>query len=96
MTTTATTDDVTMLLAWVVERLRVDYAPQQIILFGSYAYGTPHDDSDIDLMIIKETRDRFLDRWVDVQRILSHSQRYVFLETLNHDAAGSDVALGAS
>lgn len=82
MTTTATTDDVATLLAWIVERLRVDYAPQKIILFGSYAYGTPHDDSDVDLLIIKETKDRFLDRWVDVQRILSNSRRYVPLETL--------------
>ena len=27
--------------------------PEKIILFGSYAYGEPNDDSDIDLMIIK-------------------------------------------
>lgn len=26
--------------------------PQKIILFGSYAYGTPHEDSDIDLLVI--------------------------------------------
>jgi len=82
MTTTATTDDVATLLAWIVERLRVDYAPQKIILFGSYAYGTPQHDSDIDLLIIKETADRVLDRWIDVQRILSDPRRYVPLETL--------------
>ncbi len=26
--------------------------PQKIILFGSYAYGQPHEDSDIDLLVI--------------------------------------------
>lgn len=38
------------------------YDIEKIILFGSYAYGTPNKDSDIDLLIIKdipenETRD---------------------------------------
>lgn len=27
--------------------------PQKIILFGSYAYGKPNEDSDIDLLIMK-------------------------------------------
>jgi predicted nucleotidyltransferase len=26
--------------------------PQQIILFGSYAYGQPNEDSDVDLLIV--------------------------------------------
>jgi predicted nucleotidyltransferase len=82
MTTTAITDDVTTLLAWIVERLRVDYAPQKIILFGSYAYGTPRHDSDIDLLIIKETGDRFLDRWVRVRYVLSDPKRTIPLEPL--------------
>ena len=38
------------------------YGIEKIILFGSYAYGTPTKDSDIDLLVIKnipenETRD---------------------------------------
>jgi len=32
--------------------------PQKVILFGSYAYGTPGSDSDIDLYIV--TRDKFI------------------------------------
>ena len=28
------------------------FQPDKIILFGSYAYGTPHDDSDVDLLVI--------------------------------------------
>jgi predicted nucleotidyltransferase len=27
--------------------------PQKVLLFGSYAYGTPNENSDIDLLIIK-------------------------------------------
>src|SRR5258707_806370 len=29
-----------------------EFRPQKIILFGSYAYGKPMDDSDVDLLII--------------------------------------------
>jgi predicted nucleotidyltransferase len=32
----------------VAERFR----PEKIILFGSYAYGTPHADSDVDILVI--------------------------------------------
>jgi len=36
-------------------RVLVDqFAPRQVILFGSYAYGTPTTDSDVDLLIVKD------------------------------------------
>ena len=38
----------------VVQRIVEGYAPDRIILFGSYAYGVPHENSDLDLLIIKE------------------------------------------
>ena len=28
------------------------FDPDKIILFGSYAYGTPHEDSDVDILVI--------------------------------------------
>ena len=31
-----------------------EFAPLQIILFGSYAYGTPSDDSDVDLLVVMD------------------------------------------
>jgi predicted nucleotidyltransferase len=31
----------------VVEQIAVLYQPQKIILFGSYAYGTPRSESDV-------------------------------------------------
>jgi len=66
----------------LVERLVAEYAPQKVILFGSYAYGNPRSDSDIDLLVIKETPDRFIDRWVTVRRILSDPERKLPLEVL--------------
>jgi predicted nucleotidyltransferase len=35
-----------------------EFQPDKIILFGSYAYGTPHEDSDVDLLIVMPTRDK--------------------------------------
>ena len=29
------------------------FDPEKVILFGSYAYGTPSNDSDIDLFVVK-------------------------------------------
>jgi len=66
----------------VVEKLSTRYAPQKVILFGSYAYGNPRPDSDIDLLVIKETSERFIDRWVTVRRLLSDRKRTVSLEIL--------------
>lgn len=39
----------------VAEKIAKEYDPEKIILFGSYAWGKPHKDSDIDLFIVKET-----------------------------------------
>jgi predicted nucleotidyltransferase len=37
----------------IVERLK-PLNPDKIILFGSYAYGTPTEESDVDLFLIKD------------------------------------------
>ncbi len=47
----------------IAERFR----PDKIILFGSYAYGQPHEDSDVDLLVIMPARNEldqsFKIRW---------------------------------
>ena len=37
----------------IVEELK-KASPEKIILFGSYAYGVPDEESDIDLLVIKD------------------------------------------
>jgi uncharacterized protein len=32
------------------------FEPEKIILFGSYAYGVPHEDSDVDLLVVMPTQ----------------------------------------
>jgi predicted nucleotidyltransferase len=66
----------------MVGKLRDDYAPRQIILFGSYARGNPRADSDVDLLVIKDTSERFLDRLTTVRRILSDAHRTTPIEVL--------------
>jgi len=39
----------------IVTRIVDAVDPVSIILFGSYAYGTPHKESDVDLLVILET-----------------------------------------
>jgi predicted nucleotidyltransferase len=34
------------------------FQPDKIILFGSYAYGTPTPDSDVDLLVVMPTRNQ--------------------------------------
>ena len=38
-------------LKLLVER----FDPDQVVLFGSYAYGNPTKDSDVDLLVVKKT-----------------------------------------
>ncbi len=46
------------------------YEPEKVILFGSYASGKQHKDSDIDLIIIKNTKKPFHDRLIEVRRLI--------------------------
>ncbi len=40
------------LLETAVERLKAEFQPDEIYLFGSHAWGTPTEDSDVDLMVV--------------------------------------------
>jgi len=42
------------------------FHPDKIILFGSHAYGTPHADSDVDILVIMTARNQ-LDQAVKIE-----------------------------
>lgn len=44
--------DITKMLKIITGRLIQAYHREKMILFGSYAYGEPNEDSDIDILII--------------------------------------------
>jgi predicted nucleotidyltransferase len=63
-----TTDEKT--LHKIVRRMARALRPEKIILFGSYAYGTPSPDSDVDLLVIMETSAPPAERYLTVSRLL--------------------------
>ena len=42
-------------IAEITERLVANAKPEKTVLFGSYARGTPREDSDLDLLIVKDS-----------------------------------------
>lgn len=53
-----------------VRRIVEALHPQRIILFGSYAYGNPTPDSDVDLLVVLNTRKPHKERSWAVSRLL--------------------------
>ncbi len=45
------------LIQTATQRLVAEFQPEQIWLFGSHAWGTPDEDSDVDLMVIVPSSD---------------------------------------
>lgn len=39
----------------LIDKIATTYQPDKIMLFGSYATGQATDDSDVDLLIVKDT-----------------------------------------
>lgn len=56
-------------MAEIVSDLK-KYSPQKIILFGSRARGEEDQFSDFDILVIKETQKRFLERLREVALLL--------------------------
>ena len=66
----------------IVARLKKEYRPEKIILFGSYAYGKPTRDSDIDLFIIKDTSEPPFQRRITVRRICHAPDHHIPFQPL--------------
>jgi len=70
------------IISEIVEKIKKDYQPDKIILFGSYAYGTPTEDSDIDLFIIKNTKKDSIYRFAEVKKIVYSPDRIIPISPL--------------
>lgn len=66
------TDAYTEALHRVLEQIVEGFHPQKVILFGSYAYGTPTEDSDIDLLVVMETEGRPLRAAANIAAAIDH------------------------
>ncbi|MFH1477045.1 MAG: nucleotidyltransferase domain-containing protein [Verrucomicrobiota bacterium] len=48
-------------------RLAREFKPEKIVLFGSYAYGSPSPDSDVDLLMIMKLKKRGVYQAAEIQ-----------------------------
>lgn len=58
-------------LSRVIECIK-KYEPEKIILFGSYARGEIDEYSDMDFVVIKKTDKRFLERLIEVAKLIDN------------------------
>ncbi len=42
------------------------FQPEKVILFGSYAYGTPHAGSDVDMLVIMQFDGNPIEKMIDI------------------------------
>lgn len=54
----------------VVDTIVKNVKPEKVILFGSYAYGKPQDDSDLDILVIKNTETDRYSRTREIRKYL--------------------------
>jgi len=62
--------DISSELNDLVEKIKTKIQVKKIILFGSYAYGNPGKDSDIDLCVITEDQRRKIEILWDIQEAI--------------------------
>lgn len=76
----------------VIDRIIAGYYPQRVILHGSFARGDHHEGSDVDLVIVKNTDARFVDR---IEQVLAFSDGECTIEPLVYTEQELDAMLAA-
>jgi predicted nucleotidyltransferase len=56
----------------VVKQIAAQFNPEKIILFGSYAYGKPQPESDVDLLVVMETPLRNSEQAAQIVRAIDY------------------------
>jgi uncharacterized protein len=67
-TTLALPPEAQTVINQIVER----FHPERIIVFGSYAQGTAHDESDVDLLVVMDSEQRNLPQAAEISREVDH------------------------
>lgn len=63
-------NDVMERIKVISQRIKEKYNAQRVILFGSYARNEATDDSDVDILIIAQTKERFYERMATIKRLV--------------------------
>ncbi len=64
------TPELTNRLRSIGEKLRRDYRAEKVVLFGSFARGEETEDSDVDILVVAPTKERFFQRMATVRRLI--------------------------
>ena len=56
----------------VARQIAEKFRPIKIILFGSYAYGTPRRESDVDLLVVMETNVKEIQQEILILKNITH------------------------
>ena len=60
----------------IVDDIVREFTPLQVILFGSYAYGTPTENSDVDLLVVMDIpKSEFRNKALEIQQRIPHRFR---------------------
>ncbi|MCI0532766.1 nucleotidyltransferase domain-containing protein [bacterium] len=52
----------------VADKIAHEFEPEKIILFGSFAWGNPTEDSDVDLFVVKKSDKKRWEREYEIRR----------------------------
>ena len=66
----------------IADKLKESYNPEKTNLFGSYAWGLPDDDSDIDILVITDTEETQHRRNVNARKLVSSVRKGYGLDIL--------------
>jgi predicted nucleotidyltransferase len=58
-------------IAKICDKIVKVYKPSKIILFGSFAWGKPHKDSDADIFVVKDEDKSQIEMIRDIDRIIT-------------------------
>ena len=79
----------------LVARIAIRFQPRRIILFGSYAYGAPRPESDVDLLVIMETDLRQTRQALEIRQHINPLFGVDFLVYIT-DQSAADIAVLAA
>lgn len=55
----------------LISRIASQFQPKKIILFGSYAYGNPRPESDVDLLVVMDTSLREIQQALQIRQYIN-------------------------
>lgn len=59
-------------IQWFCQEVVDKFQPEKIILFGSYAYGEPNQDSDVDLLVILPVEGEPVEKAIEIRQSIDY------------------------